>query len=98
MASKLTLIELLDPSAAPKRVCHRLTPEEDRPTCVWRFPLRELRQGPSGTRVLDRGAEDRQEGDEGGREEGQAVRSRDEWEMKGLRREREQFMGKAHCS
>lgn len=61
----------LDPSSPPTRVRPDLTAQEDRPACLRWLALRQLRQGPRRSRFLDRGAEDCQEGHEGGREEGE---------------------------
>jgi len=57
-------ISTTDPSPATARVCHDLEAKEDRDARVRRFEMRQLRAGPDCASVLDRGAEDREEGAE----------------------------------
>jgi len=51
--------------STPSRILYHLPAQEDRPACIWRFSLRELREGPCRTGFLDRGAEDCEEGAQG---------------------------------
>lgn len=54
------------PSPPPTRVLVDLQAQEDRSACLRWLALRQLRQGPRHPCLFDRGAEDCQEGHEGG--------------------------------
>ena len=51
--------------STPSRILYHLPAQEDRPAGIWRFSLRELREGPRRAGFLDRGAEDCEEGCQG---------------------------------
>jgi hypothetical protein len=62
--AQLTRIPI-DPRPPTSRIRTNLPPKEDRPTCLRWLPVRQLRQGPRRARILDRGAEDCEEGAQG---------------------------------
>ena len=67
-ACVLTSLDV-DPSTPPTRIRTDLPTEEDSPARLWRKQVCELREGPGGEGVFDRGAEDCEESHEGGGEE-----------------------------
>ncbi len=88
----LTVIRATGSGSPTQRICHHVETQEDRSACLWRLPMQQLRPGPDCASVLDRGAEDRQEGAEGdsGEEDWKEVnepknlrwRTRCRWERK----------------
>ena len=75
---------ILDPRTSPSRVRTDLAAQEDRLALVRRLPLRQLHQGPHRSRVLDRGAEDCEEGHAGSGEEGEEIDASTDDEVEGV--------------
>ena len=56
---------LIGSRPATSRICHHLTTQKDCTTRIWWIKVFKLRQGQSCTSILDRRAEDREEGAQG---------------------------------